>query len=44
MIKDKKNNSDMINLVLLRKIEKPLINFRFKKKVLEKFLKEELNN
>ena len=44
MIKDKKNNSDMINLVLLRKIEKPLINFRFKKKVLEKFLKEELIN
>ncbi len=44
MIKDKKNNSDMINLVLLKKIEKPLIDYKFKKKDLEKFLRNELTN
>ena len=44
MIKDKKNNSDSINLVLLRKIGKPLINKTFKKKRLSLFLKNELRN
>ena len=44
MTKDKKNNSDMINLVLLKKIENPLIDCKFKKKDLEKFLRNELTN
>ena len=44
MLKDKKNNSDSINLVLLRKIGKPLINKTFKKKTLNLFLKNELRN
>ncbi len=44
MTKDKKNNSEMINLVLLKKIEKPLIDYKFKKKDLEKFLRDELIN
>ena len=41
---DKKNNSDKINLVLLRKIGKPLINQRYKKDNLKFFLKGELGN
>ena len=44
MLKDKKNNSDKINLVLLRKIGSPLINKEFNKKSLYSFLKKELNN
>ena len=43
MIKDKKNNSDKINLVLLKKIGLPVINKEYKKK-LSKFLKNELRN
>ena len=44
MLKDKKNNSENINLVLLKKIGKPLINKTFKKKRLNLFLKNELRN
>ena len=44
MLKDKKNNSDRINLVLLKKIGKPLINQTFNKKRLKLFLKNELRN
>ena len=33
MIKDKKNNSDKINLVLLKKIGSPVINKEYKKKL-----------
>ena len=44
MLKDKKNNSDKINLVLLRKIGKPLINQTFNKDRLSVFLKNELRN
>ena len=44
MLKDKKNNSDKINLVLLRKIGKPLINQLFKRDRLSLFLKNELRN
>ena len=44
MLKDKKNNSDRINLVLLKKIGKPLINQKFNKKRLNLFLKNELRN
>ena len=42
MIKDKKNNSDKINLVLLKKIGSPIINKKFDKRSLSIFLKKEL--
>ncbi len=42
MIKDKKNNSDKINLVLLKKIGLPVINKKFDKRILSIFLKKEL--
>ena len=44
MMKDKKNKSNKINLVLLKKIGTPLINQEFSKKKLELFLKNELTN
>ena len=44
MIKDKKNNSEKINLVLLKKIGNPIINKVYKKSVLKLFLKKELTN
>ena len=44
MIKDKKNNSDKINLVLLKKIGIPLIDKRYNRNKLSKFFKDELNN
>ena len=44
MLKDKKNNSDKISLVLLKKIGSPIINREYKQKSLEKFLKSELTN
>ena len=44
MIKDKKNNSDKISLVLLKKIGYPIINKEYKKNILVKFLKNELRN
>ena len=44
MLKDKKNNSNKINLVLLKKIGMPLINKQFTEKSLSLFLKKELNN
>ena len=39
MIKDKKNNSEKINLVLLKKIGKPIFNKQYSKKKLNLFLK-----
>ncbi len=42
MLKDKKNNSDKINLVLLRNIGSPIINKVYSKKVLRLFLSKEL--
>ena len=42
MIKDKKNNSNNINLILLKKIGKPVIDKRYKKSHLKSFLKKEL--
>ena len=39
MIKDKKNNSNKINLVLLKKIGSPLINMNINRKI-NKFLKK----
>jgi 3-dehydroquinate synthase len=44
MEKDKKNNSKKINLVLLKKIGKPIFNLNFEKKKLYSFLKDELTN
>jgi 3-dehydroquinate synthase len=44
MLKDKKNNSDKINLVLLKKIGSPIINKEYSKKSLGLFLKNELSN
>ena len=44
MLKDKKNNSNKINLVLLKKIGSPLINKEYTKKYIGIFLKNELSN
>ena len=44
MIKDKKNNSNKISLVLLKKIGVPLINKEFSKKNIALFLRKQLNN
>ena len=44
MIKDKKNNSEKINLVLLKKIGKPIFNKEYSKKNLSLFLKNFLTN
>ena len=44
MLKDKKNNSDKISLVLLKKIGSPLINKEYNKKSLRVFLRNELSN
>ena len=44
MSKDKKNSSEKINLVLLKKIGHPIINRVYNKKKLRSFLKKELVN
>ena len=44
MMTDKKNNSDKINLVLLKKIGSPIISKKYKKASLSLFLKKELIN
>ncbi|PDH21552.1 MAG: 3-dehydroquinate synthase [Pelagibacterales bacterium MED-G42] len=44
MLKDKKNNSNKVSLVLLKRIGSPVINREYTKKDLELFLKKELNN
>ena len=44
MLKDKKNKSNKINLILLKKIGSPLVNKEYNKKVLNEFLKAELQN
>jgi len=44
MAKDKKNKSNDINLVLLKKIGQPIINREYKKNNLSNFLKGELRN
>ena len=43
-MKDKKNNSNDINLVLLKKIGYPIINKQYKKNNISEFLKIELRN
>ena len=42
--KDKKNNNNKINLVLLKKIGKPIFNLNFESKKIQSFLKKELVN
>ena len=44
MIKDKKNSSEKINLVLLKKIGKPIFNKQYSKKNLGIFIKKFLSN
>ena len=44
MVKDKKNNSEKINLVLLKKIGVPIFNKQYSKKKLSLFLKKFLIN
>ena len=44
MLKDKKNNSNKINLVLLKKVGVPIINKEYSKSSLSLFLKSELKN
>ncbi|MDA9698224.1 3-dehydroquinate synthase [Candidatus Pelagibacter sp.] len=44
MVKDKKNRSNMINLVLLKKIGSPIINKEYKKQKITYFLKNQLLN
>ena len=44
MMKDKKNNLNKINLVLLKKIGSPIIDKKYSKKSLGLFLKKELSN
>ncbi len=44
MLNDKKNNTNKINLILLKKIGKPLLNKNYDKKIIKSFLREELVN
>ena len=44
MLKDKKNNSNKISLILLKKIGSTIINKEFSKKTMALFLKKELSN
>jgi 3-dehydroquinate synthase len=44
MAKDKKNTTDKINLVLLKKIGSPIIDREYKKDTLSMFLRNELRN
>jgi len=44
MKKDKKNTSNLINLILLKKIGKIKLNLNFTDKKIYNFLKEELTN
>ena len=44
MMKDKKNTSEKINLILLNKIGSTIINNEYKSSVIKKFLTKELIN
>ena len=44
MLKDKKNNSRKINLILLKKIGSPIINKTYDVNIIKNFLKKELTN
>ena len=43
MKKDKKNTSNLINLILIERIGRIKLNLNFNEKVLIKFFEEELN-
>jgi len=43
MINDKKNNSNQINLILLKKTGKPILDKRYNKNIIKIFLKKELS-
>ena len=42
MKKDKKNNTEKVNLVLLKKIGSPVYKLQFNDKIINLFLKKEL--
>ena len=44
MIKDKKNSNNKINLILLKRIGKTILNRNYTQKYISAFLKKELNN
>ena len=44
MKNDKKNNSNKINLVLLKSLGRPIIDQQFNSREIQTFLKNELNN
>ena len=44
MTKDKKNTSNLINLILLKKIGLPILNGQYKLENIKLFLKHELMN
>tara|TARA_B100001989_G_C24094050_1_gene248502 strand:- start:78 stop:374 length:297 start_codon:yes stop_codon:yes gene_type:complete len=44
MTKDKKNNSNKINLILLKKIGNPIISKTFSKRIIRNFLSQKLFN
>ena len=44
MTKDKKNNSNKINLILLKKVSLPIIDKKYKKIYIKNFLRSELSN
>ncbi len=44
ILKDKKNNSEKINLILLKKIGQPKINKNYNVAIIKKFLRKELAN
>ena len=44
MILDKKNNSSKINLILIKKIGKVILDLKFDKLKIKKFLNKELLN
>ena len=44
MNKDKKNNNEKINLILLKKIGSPIIDLKFNQKIISSFIKNELKN
>ena len=43
MMKDKKNTTNLINLILIKKIGKIELNYNYKEKYINNFLKKELN-
>ena len=44
MLRDKKNNSDKIRLMLIKKIGGPIVEKEFTQQTIKKFLKKSLND